>query len=75
MTNTATVRAGTPRPDIASVDAFKRALVSARSIGYTDPARGGVLKQGLRTADIHEAGAKKVGTEEMGEAVLVALHA
>jgi molybdate transport system substrate-binding protein len=35
------VRAGTPRPDIASVDAFKAALVSARSVGYTDPARGG----------------------------------
>lgn len=35
------MRAGTPRPDITSVDAFKRALVSARSVGYTDPARGG----------------------------------
>jgi hypothetical protein len=29
----------------------------------------------LRTADIHEAGMKKVGTEEMGEAVVGALHA
>jgi len=29
-----------------------------------------VLKRGLRTADIHEAGTKKVGTEEMGEAVV-----
>ena len=34
-----------------------------------------VLKQGLRTSDIHEAGAKKVGTEEMGDAVVAALHA
>jgi 3-isopropylmalate dehydrogenase len=34
-----------------------------------------VLKQGLRTADIHKAGAKKVGTEEMGDAVVAALHA
>ena len=34
-----------------------------------------VLKQGLRTADIYEAGMKKVGTEEMGEAVVAALHA
>ncbi|MEO8158736.1 MAG: 3-isopropylmalate dehydrogenase [Betaproteobacteria bacterium] len=33
-----------------------------------------VLKQGLRTADIYEAGMKKVGTEEMGEAVVAALH-
>jgi len=34
-----------------------------------------VLKQGLRTADIYEAGTKKVGTEEMGDAVVAALHA
>jgi 3-isopropylmalate dehydrogenase len=32
-----------------------------------------VLKEGYRTADIVEAGAKKVGTKEMGEAVLAAL--
>ncbi len=32
-----------------------------------------VLKQGYRTADIHEAGAKKVGTREMGDAVVAAL--
>ncbi len=34
-----------------------------------------VLRQGLRTADIHEGGAQKVGTEEMGDAVVTALHA
>ncbi len=34
-----------------------------------------VLKQGFRTADIFEEGTKKVGTEEMGEAVVAALHA
>jgi 3-isopropylmalate dehydrogenase len=32
-----------------------------------------VLKEGYRTADIFEAGVKKVGTKEMGEAVLAAL--
>ena len=32
-----------------------------------------VLAQGLRTPDIHEAGTKKVGTQEMGDAVLAAL--
>ena len=32
-----------------------------------------VLKEGYRTADIVAAGAKKVGTKEMGEAVLAAL--
>jgi 3-isopropylmalate dehydrogenase len=34
-----------------------------------------VLQQGLRTADIFEPGARKVGTEEMGDAVVAALHA
>ncbi len=32
-----------------------------------------VLAQGLRTADIHEGGARKVGTAEMGDAVLAEL--
>jgi 3-isopropylmalate dehydrogenase len=32
-----------------------------------------VLRQGLRTADIHQAGARRVGTAEMGAAVVAAL--
>jgi 3-isopropylmalate dehydrogenase len=32
-----------------------------------------VLRDGLRTADIHTAGTKKVGTQEMGDAVAAAL--
>jgi 3-isopropylmalate dehydrogenase len=32
-----------------------------------------VLKQGLRTADIHTAGTRRVGTQEMGDAVVAAL--
>src|SRR5882672_11169572 len=32
-----------------------------------------VLAAGLRTADIHEAGTRKVGTQEMGDAVVAAL--
>ena len=32
-----------------------------------------VLKEGRRTADIHTPGTKKVGTEEMGDAVVAAL--
>src|SRR5262249_11419810 len=36
------VRAGSPKPDIGSVDAFKRALVGAKSIGYGEPTAGGV---------------------------------
>jgi 3-isopropylmalate dehydrogenase len=32
-----------------------------------------VLRDGLRTPDIHTAGTKKVGTQEMGDAVAAAL--
>jgi 3-isopropylmalate dehydrogenase len=32
-----------------------------------------VLRDGLRTADIHTPGTRKVGTQEMGDAVLAAL--
>lgn len=35
------VRKGASRPDISSVDAFKRSLMAARSVSYPDPARGG----------------------------------
>jgi molybdate transport system substrate-binding protein len=34
------VRAGAPRPDISSVEAFKRALLEADSIAYSDSASG-----------------------------------
>jgi molybdate transport system substrate-binding protein len=35
------VREGTPKPDISSVDAFKRAVLAAKSVAYIDPAAGG----------------------------------
>ena len=35
------VRAGAPKPDIGSVEAFKRALLDAKSVAYIDPASGG----------------------------------
>jgi molybdate transport system substrate-binding protein len=35
------VRQGAPKPDISSPDAFRRALLSARSITYANPADGG----------------------------------
>jgi molybdate transport system substrate-binding protein len=44
------VRKGAPKPDISNVEAFKRALLSARSIGYRDPSTGstsGVYTAGL----------------------------
>jgi molybdate transport system substrate-binding protein len=35
------VRDGTPAPDISTVDAFKKALLAAKSVSFTDPAGGG----------------------------------
>jgi molybdate transport system substrate-binding protein len=35
------VKAGAPAPDISTVEAFKRALINARSVAYIDPASGG----------------------------------
>jgi len=35
------VRAGAPTPEIGTVDAFKRALLAAKSVAYIDPASGG----------------------------------
>jgi molybdate transport system substrate-binding protein len=34
------VRKGAPKPDISSVEAFKRAMLAAKSIGWNDPAAG-----------------------------------
>src|SRR6202051_3486079 len=46
------VRKGAPKPDISNVEAFKRALLSARSIGYRDPITGST--SGIYTADLLE---------------------
>jgi molybdate transport system substrate-binding protein len=35
------VKEGAPKPDIATVEAFKQALLKAKSVGYIDPASGG----------------------------------
>jgi molybdate transport system substrate-binding protein len=35
------VKAGAPKPDVSTVDAFKRAVLAAKSVAYIDPASGG----------------------------------
>lgn len=35
------VKEGTPKPDIGNVEAFKQALVAAKSVAYIDPESGG----------------------------------
>ena len=34
------VKKGTPKPDISSVEAFKKALLNSKSVAYADPASG-----------------------------------
>jgi molybdate transport system substrate-binding protein len=46
------IRKGAPKPDISTVEAFKRALLSARSIGYRDPITGST--SGIYTAGMLE---------------------
>ena len=35
------VKEGAPLPDVSSVDAFKKALLAAKTVAYIDPASGG----------------------------------
>jgi len=46
------VRKGALKPDISTVEAFKRALLAARSIGYRDPVTGST--SGIYTASLLE---------------------
>ena len=55
------VRAGTPKPDIGSVEAFKRVLLNAKSVGYLKEGQSGVyLAALLERLGIAEAIASKV---------------
>ena len=74
-------------PDIAGTDVanplatiLSSAMMMRYSLGKPEVAQRieaavkSALIKGYRTADIYEPGAKKVGCEEMGDAVVAALH-
>ena len=69
----AAVRAGQPKPDIGTVDAFKTALAEARSIAYSDSASGlyieSVLYKRLGVSDAIKAKSKMIPAEPVGEVV------
>jgi molybdate transport system substrate-binding protein len=46
------VRAGSPLPDISTAEAFKQAMLAAKSVMYADPALGG--QSGIHTARVFE---------------------
>jgi molybdate transport system substrate-binding protein len=46
------VRAGAPKPDVGSVDAFKKAVLDAKTVAYIDPASGG--SSGIYLAKLFE---------------------
>jgi 3-isopropylmalate dehydrogenase len=74
-------------PDIAGKDVanplatiLSSAMMMRYSLGKPEVAQRieaavkSALEKGYRTADIHEPGAKKVGCEQMGDAVVAELH-
>jgi molybdate transport system substrate-binding protein len=63
------VRAGAPKPDISSVEAFKRALLNARSIGYIQTAGVPQLIDRLGLADAIKAKTTIPSTDTVNELV------
>lgn len=61
------VKAGAPLPDIATVEAFKRALLAAKSVAYIDPKAGG--SSGIYVAKLLEQ--LGIAKEVNAKAVLV----
>lgn len=61
------VKAGTPLPDISTVEAFKRTLLAAKSVAYIDPAAGG--SSGIYVAKLLER--LGIAKEIKAKAVLV----
>jgi molybdate transport system substrate-binding protein len=61
------VKAGTPLPDISTVEAFKRTLLAAKSVAYIDPKAGG--SSGIYVAKLLEQ--LGIAKEVNAKAVLV----
>jgi molybdate transport system substrate-binding protein len=66
------VRAGAPKPDIATVAAFKRALIGARSISYSDGPSGAYIAALLARLGIADAMKPKTKLTSRPVAELVA---
>jgi molybdate transport system substrate-binding protein len=64
------VKAGAPKPDISTVDALKRTLLAAKSIGYSDSASGVYLSTELfpklGIADQIKKKARKIEADPVG---------
>ena len=67
------VRAGAPKPDISSVEAFKRALLHAKSIAYSASVSGTYLSTELFTrlgiADQMKGKSQRIESERVGAVV------
>jgi molybdate transport system substrate-binding protein len=67
------VKAGAPRPDISTVDALKRTLLAAKSIGYSDSASGVYLSselfRKLGIAEQIKSKTRKIEADPVGGAV------
>jgi molybdate transport system substrate-binding protein len=67
------VRAGAPKPDISTIEAFKRALLSAKSIAYSDSASGVYIStelfQRLGIADQVKGKSRVIPAEPVGAVV------
>lgn len=67
------VRTGTPRPDISTVEALKRTLLAAKSIAYSASASGTYLStellQRLGIADVVLPKSKRILSERVGTVV------
>jgi len=67
------VRAGTPRPDVSTVDAFRRTLLAARSIAYSSSVSGRYLTtelfQRLGIAEQMAGKSRRIEGERVGAVV------